>query len=195
MAWWSVHTGKLRMPCAPAWLVSSGLNISLGCCSASARLQRRTQPFLQQSWCLELLSLSLVSSWQPWSSRLTAADFTSSSYEAGYICGGRSLGSGEADEGGVRVREAQRRSAATGAPVPRAVQGLQAGDKFFTISLGGREDTVSVDRLKPHLGGPVVPAEPPSRGRPPRSVVAAASVQPWPLLGGGPCGGHIVIVI
>ncbi len=62
---------------------------------------------------------------------------------------------------------------------------LQAGDKFFTISLGGREDTVSVDRLKPHLGGPVVPAEPPSRGHPPRSVVTAASNQPWPLLGGG----------
>ncbi len=72
---------------------------------------------------------------------------------------------------------------------------LQAGDKFFTISLGGREDTVSVDRLKPHLGGPVVPAEPPARGRPPRSVVAAASDQPWPLLGGGPCGGHIVIIV
>ncbi len=53
----------------------------------------------------------------------TAADFTSSSYEAGYICGGRSLGSGEADEGGIRVREARWRGAATGAPVPRAVQG------------------------------------------------------------------------
>jgi transposase InsO family protein len=47
----------------------------------------------------------------------TAAGFTSSSYEAGYLCGGLSLGSEEADEGGVRVREA------TGAPVPRAVQG------------------------------------------------------------------------
>ncbi len=56
---------------------------------------------------------------------------------------------------------------------------LQAGDKFFTISLGGREDTVSVDCLKPHLGGPVVPAEPPARGRPPPSAVAAASNQPW----------------
>jgi hypothetical protein len=63
---------------------------------------------------------------------------------------------------------------------------LQAGDKFFTISLGGHEDTVSVDCLKPHLGGPVVPAEPPARGHPPRSVIAAASVQPWPLLGGAP---------
>ncbi len=40
--------------------------------------------------------------------------------------------------------------------------------------------------LKPHLGGPVVPAEPPARGCPPRSVVAAASVLLWPLLGGAP---------
>ncbi len=63
---------------------------------------------------------------------------------------------------------------------------LQAGDKLFTISLGGHEDTVSVDRLKPHLGGPVVPTEPPARGRPPSSVIAAASIQPWPLLGGAP---------
>jgi hypothetical protein len=63
---------------------------------------------------------------------------------------------------------------------------LQAGRKFFTISLGGREDTVSVDRLKPHLGGPVVPALPPARGRPPRSEVAAASILPWPQLEGAP---------
>jgi hypothetical protein len=63
---------------------------------------------------------------------------------------------------------------------------LQAGSKFFTISLGGREDTVSVDRPKLHLGGPVVPALPPARGRPPRSEVAAASVLPWPLLEGAP---------
>jgi hypothetical protein len=59
---------------------------------------------------------------------------------------------------------------------------LEAGKKFFTISLGGREDTVSVDRLKPHLGGPVDSALPPARGRPPRIEVAAASVLPRPLL-------------
>jgi hypothetical protein len=61
---------------------------------------------------------------------------------------------------------------------------LKAGSKFFTISLGGCEDTVSVDRLKPHLGGPVVPALPPARGHPPPIKVAAASVLPRPLLGG-----------
>ncbi len=63
---------------------------------------------------------------------------------------------------------------------------LQAGSKFFTISLGGREDTVSVDRLKLHLRGPVVPALQPTGGHPPRSEVAAASVLPRPLLGGAP---------
>jgi hypothetical protein len=30
MVWWSVYTGKLRMPSAPAWPESSGLNTSLG---------------------------------------------------------------------------------------------------------------------------------------------------------------------
>ena len=61
---------------------------------------------------------------------------------------------------------------------------LEAGQNFFIISLGGREDTVSVDRLKPHLGGPVEPALPPARGHPPRIEVAAASVLPQPLLEG-----------
>ena len=62
---------------------------------------------------------------------------------------------------------------------------LEAGEKFFTIEVGGREDKVSVDRLKPHLGGPVTPASPPARGRPPRSI-AVASHLPWPQLGGAP---------
>jgi transposase InsO family protein len=41
--------------------------------------------------------------------------------------------------------------------------------KYFIIKMGGRFDAVTVDRLKPHLGGPVVPAVPPRRGRPPKS--------------------------
>jgi hypothetical protein len=44
---------------------------------------------------------------------------------------------------------------------------LEAGEKFFTISLSGREDMISEDHLKPYLGGPVVPALPPARGRHP----------------------------
>jgi hypothetical protein len=51
-------------------------------------------------------------------------------------------------------------------------------DKFFIIMVGGKFDAVSVDQLKPHLGGPVMPADPPRRGRPPlnsaRHVVAPA---------------------
>jgi hypothetical protein len=43
------------------------------------------------------------------------------------------------------------------------------GPKTFVIEVGGRQETVSVDRLKPHLGSaPPVPAAPPRRGRPPR---------------------------
>ncbi len=52
-----------------------------------------------------------------------AAVFTSYSYKAGYVRGGRSLGPREADEGQVRVCEARRRGTAAGAPVPRAIQG------------------------------------------------------------------------
>jgi hypothetical protein len=44
---------------------------------------------------------------------------------------------------------------------------------------------VSVDHLKPHLGGPVVPASPPARGHPPRVEVTVASDLSWSLLGGG----------
>jgi hypothetical protein len=62
---------------------------------------------------------------------------------------------------------------------------LEVGKKFFIISLGGREDMVSVDHLKPHLGGPVVPASPPARGHPPRVEVTVASNLSWSLLGGG----------
>jgi hypothetical protein len=64
---------------------------------------------------------------------------------------------------------------------------LEAGKKFFTISLRGREDTISVDRLKHHLGGPVVPAAPPpAKDRPPNVEITAASIISRPLLGGAP---------
>jgi hypothetical protein len=40
--------------------------------------------------------------------------------------------------------------------------------KFFKLEIGGRQETVSVDRLKPHLGlAPVVSAAPPVSGQPP----------------------------
>jgi Integrase core domain len=39
--------------------------------------------------------------------------------------------------------------------------------KVFVLKIGGRFEVVSVDRLKPHLGGPTIPASPPRRGRPP----------------------------
>jgi transposase InsO family protein len=39
--------------------------------------------------------------------------------------------------------------------------------KYFIIMIGGRYDAVSVDRLKPHLGGVTPAADPPRRGRPP----------------------------
>ncbi len=51
--------------------------------------------------------------------------------------------------------------------------------KFFTLDVGGGEDNVSIDRLKPHLGSsPVQPAVPPRKGRPPSSVSAPLGPPP-----------------
>jgi len=63
---------------------------------------------------------------------------------------------------------------------------LSRGPKFFSLQIGDQPDTVSVDRLKPHLGSsPVQPAVPPRRGRPPaaRDNRSYAAV----VAGGGPC--------
>ena len=63
------------------------------------------------------------------------------------------------------------------------------GDKTFTVHVGGRQEVISVDRLKPHLGtSPVCPASPPRRGRPPLAPPPSSAHLP-PLasvLGGGP---------
>jgi len=48
---------------------------------------------------------------------------------------------------------------------------LERTDKYFRLAVGGREETVSIDRLKPHLGvGPFSAALPAARGRPPTSA-------------------------
>jgi hypothetical protein len=54
---------------------------------------------------------------------------------------------------------------------------IQPGAKVFRVMIGGREDKVSTDRLKPHLGPPPEPASPPPRGRPPNSVSSSAGSQ------------------
>ncbi len=44
---------------------------------------------------------------------------------------------------------------------------ISRGEKTFHIDIGGRDEVISADRLKPHLGrAPVLPASPPKRGRP-----------------------------
>ena len=44
---------------------------------------------------------------------------------------------------------------------------LHCSEKFFVLQIGDKSDSVSVDRLKPVFSSvPVVPAEPPLRGRP-----------------------------
>ncbi len=47
-------------------------------------------------------------------------------------------------------------------------QVLDNGPKVFCLAIGGRAESVSVDRLKPHLGtADVLPQLPPLRGPPP----------------------------
>jgi hypothetical protein len=47
-------------------------------------------------------------------------------------------------------------------------QVLDNGPKVFRLAIGGRAESVSIDRLKPHLGtADVLPQRPPPMGRPP----------------------------
>jgi hypothetical protein len=60
-----------------------------------------------------------------------------------------------------------------GPPLAPAYSGpyrvIRPGRKFFLIEVGGRQESVSVDRLKQHTSkSPVPEAVPPRRGRPPR---------------------------
>ncbi len=59
--------------------------------------------------------------------------------------------------------------------------------KYFVLDLGGRQETVTVDRLKPHLGHqPMEPAVAPRRGRPPNVSSLFPAPDPLaPSLGGG----------
>jgi hypothetical protein len=48
---------------------------------------------------------------------------------------------------------------------------LERTDKYFWLAVGGREETVSIDHLKPHLGVGLFSASlPAARGRPPTSA-------------------------
>jgi hypothetical protein len=67
---------------------------------------------------------------------------------------------------------------------------LQRGSKVFRVQVGDREEDISVDRLKPHLGAtPAAVAEPPRRGRAARDGWLIHP--PSPLVGGGLGGGHV----
>jgi hypothetical protein len=53
---------------------------------------------------------------------------------------------------------------------------LERGVKVFQIKVREKEETVSMDRLKPHTGKESVqPAAPPKQGRPPGSAPAATA--------------------
>ncbi len=71
---------------------------------------------------------------------------------------------------------------------------ISRGAKSFKLQVGRRESTVSIDRLKPHLGvEDVRPAVPARRGQPPNSgAPVVASLVPSSSADsearGGPCG-------
>lgn len=63
---------------------------------------------------------------------------------------------------------------------------LEKGDKSFKLDVGGRSETVTVDRLKPahvDIDRPVTVAQPPRRGRPPRVSQPPAPVPDSDQLG------------
>jgi hypothetical protein len=71
----------------------------------------------------------------------------------------------------------------SGPPLAPAYAGpykvVRPGHKYFVVEVGGRQESVSVDRLKPHLGASPLPAaSPPRRGRPPREPPCNSSASP-----------------
>ena len=50
--------------------------------------------------------------------------------------------------------------------------------KFFTLQMGSRTNTVSIDHLKPVHGPNPVPQQPPQQGRPPRPATDPVPVLP-----------------
>jgi transposase InsO family protein len=72
-------------------------------------------------------------------------------------------------------------------PLQRPYEGpykvIEAGPKFFKLDQGGKQETVSIDRLKPaHLDidQPVKVASPKRRGRPPRATAGDNTTPPIP---------------
>ncbi len=54
-------------------------------------------------------------------------------------------------------------------------KGVRPGPKHFVLEVGGLQEVVTVDRLKPHRGSsPSAVAEPPKRGRPPKRPPGAS---------------------
>ena len=92
--------------------------------------------------------------------------------------------------GAVGVHQERRDTAAAHTAVRRPLRRAKAGEKTFEVLVGGQQQRISVDRLKPHTGpAPVTAAPPARRGRPPkeRTAVVAATTRTYAevVAGGG----------
>jgi hypothetical protein len=158
------------------WTTKIGTPTSLGSCWDSGQPQRRIAASYQPRWCTERPLLYLGSFWRPLH-RLGTVSFS--------CCARGWPGSS------LHLRDRLRSSrppsrrlhytdfvyvkrGAVASSLSPLYSGpyrvISRGEKTFHVDIGGRDEVISADRLKPHLGqAPVQPAEPPRRGRPPAS--------------------------
>ena len=67
------------------------------------------------------------------------------------------------------------------APYSGPYQVVERGPKFFRLNIGNQQQTVSVDRLKPHTGtAAAAPVARPRRGWPPATRAPASPMPPLP---------------
>ena len=100
----------------------------------------------------------------------------------------RPVPQGPQEEVPMHLREAElvyvRRGCQGGplvAPYSGPYQVVEKGPKFFRLNIGNQQQTVSVDRLKPHTGtAAAAPAAPPRRGRPPAARATTSTTPPPP---------------
>ncbi len=118
---------------------------------------------LPLSWCWVFVMLFQSSCWPQWSHRCSCSSTnsanTSPSLRTRLLTYAQAAASVRASLFSVQFVYIQSVGLD---PLSPCYKVLARSQKFFTVEVGGRSDTISVDRLKTHLGcSPVTPASPP----------------------------------